>query len=176
MYARATRIVIIGRIIATICIHIIAKEITVCIDVSSIYVQKSSPLRVIVSTLEIIESRLNIVVITTVAEGVIAIYNAVFQRRIAADCLYGVIAPRVIEVCTDLFAEFVVNCNDVALQVLFEEEHVELICGIHIISIFQSDWRTAFIVDVDHCVFRVNAAAFDINTAAKTSSLLRLPW
>ena len=72
MYARATRIVIIGRIIATICIHIIAKEITVCIDVS-IYVQKSSPLRVIVSTLEIIESRLNIVVIATVTEGVVGV-------------------------------------------------------------------------------------------------------
>ena len=96
----------------------------------AIRIQKPTPLGVIVSALEIVETCLYIVVITTVAEGVIGRKDQRFEIGIARCGVCFKVTPGIVDIRTDALAVLVVNGNDVSENVLVEEEIIVISCDI----------------------------------------------
>ena len=94
-----------------------------------------------------------VVIISTVAEGVIEGHNLVFQYRIPVGSGQTAFSPCIIGICADLLPRAVVNPDDISLQILLKEEAIKYTGFIGTGSVFQANRRTGFIVEIIQQVF-----------------------
>jgi len=99
--------------------------------------------------LQIIQLGLGIVVVPTVAEGVVCPNDIVFQRGIARKSTGNAVAPGIISIRTNLFAACVINRNDIPLQVFLEVEGVKGVGCIAGGTVLHADGGAAFVIQVD---------------------------
>ena len=118
-----------------------------------IRIEEPSPFGVIVPALEVVISGFVVVIISTVAEGVIEGHNLVFQYRIPVGSGQTAFSPCIIGICADLLPRAVVNPDDISLQILLKEEAIKYTGFIGTGSVFQANRRTGFIVEIIQQVF-----------------------
>ena len=114
------------RIILTICEHIGAEEAVGVGGGEGVGVDEPAVGKVIVPALEVVETRLAVVVIATVAKRVDVPDEAGIRGLFAVSTMHGVVAPRAVVVGRGERAVRVQQRNDVALRV--EDVVVELRC------------------------------------------------
>ena len=107
---------------------------------------KSTDSRIIVSTMQIIESGFAIEIVTSVTERIIGSS----RRSTAVGIGYGSIAPSVVGIRNQLSSGLVVYRNDIALQILLKPISVEYILGIRRISVLHTDGSSFSIVEVEN--------------------------
>ena len=136
------------RIIRTIRILIIAKQFSAyfptCID-------KPTCHGIVIPTLQIVEARLSIVVVATVAEGVIL--GDLVVRGITIAALHRTadqIAPGVVVVLHDPVAEVIEDADNISLQVLLVEigGRLSVLVVAGLVRIGEADRRAACIVEI----------------------------
>ena len=133
-------------VIATICEHIVTENVAIRIDVA-VRIEKSSPFGIVVSRLEVIVPRLDVVVITSVTEGIILVRHkeviAVESRRNG----HGTFAPRIICVGTDLPAVFVIDTDHIAEYIFVEEVIIKFAVFIFARAVLDTGRRTVLVID-----------------------------
>ena len=85
-------------------------------------------------------------------ERVVLSYDAILQRGVGTCCGNCEIAPCVVDIGTNLLTLGIVDCYNVALQVLFEEEIVKRICSICAGAILNTNRAAGFVVDVQQAI------------------------
>lgn len=146
------RIHSVNRIIPAVRIHIEPDEVSIGIHVP-IRIEKPPPLWVTVSTLQIVKSRLGVIVIPTIAEVVISPHDAFLHRRRIGCRAEGKIPPGVIRIRTDFLAGSVIDGYDISLQVLLKEIVLEL-PGRHALRpVLHPDGRAVLVVQVYKTVY-----------------------
>jgi len=133
------------RIIATISIHIVADQITVCVDIT-ISVEESTGYGVIVSALQVVERGFGIVVVSTVAERVI---RGICIITCGVQNVGRMVSPSIVRVGNHLGARFIVNRNDIAKQIFLKEEVDEYTFYHRRRAILHADRATCFVVQVN---------------------------
>ena len=159
METSSARITTIYWIIITICKQIISNKSTRTKD--RIRIDKSAPARIIVSALQIIPTGLDIIVISTVPERIVGGCNCLVGASVdQGGC--GASSPCVVGIGRDFVSELIVDRNDIAMQILFKEIVQIRICRIRGCTVFQSDGRTLFIVQIDDSDLACAATADDL--------------
>ena len=111
-----------------------------------IRIQESSPSRIIVSALQVVQPCLSIVVIPAVAERIIN-RRHILGRTI--DPCEGIVTPRVIGVRQRLLTVLVIDRDDITLEVFLEIEGVKLVGVVAARPVLHSNGEAAFVVQVD---------------------------
>ena len=114
------------RVILTICEHIGAEETVGVGGSEGVRVDEPAVGEVVVPALEVVEARLAVVVITTVAQWVDVPDEGGIRGLFAVSTMHGIVAPRAVVVRRDERAVRVQQRNDIALRV--EDVVVELRC------------------------------------------------
>ena len=114
------------RVILTICEHIGAEETVGVGGSEGVRVDEPAVGEVVVPALEVVEARLAVVVITTVAQWVDVPDEGGIRGLFAVSTMHGVVAPRAVVVGRGERAVRVQQRNDIALRV--EDVVVELRC------------------------------------------------
>ena len=134
MLACSGTIAIHYRIIITIRIHIVTQQSRPCADIP-IRIQEPSPLRVIVSALQIVQPGLGVVVIPPIAERIERADNPLLTRCRARLGGSSAVAPCVIGIGAYLGSVFRVDGDDIPLQVLLEVVGVVLALSVELSSV-----------------------------------------
>ena len=111
-----------------------------------IRIQKSSPLGVIVSRLQIVKTGLGVVVVASVAEGIIA---GIEVGSVAVAPGNRLVSPSVVGVINHRISHGVVYGDNIPLQILLKVEGIESILGVCRVPILHPDGCTTFVVEVD---------------------------
>ena len=122
------RIDIHNRVIATVCEEIIAYKVAVCSKITGVIGgDKPTHLGVVVAGCEVVEVEVIVVVIASVSKGVM--YRGCVSSAVMVACAkYS--APSVVSVGYKLRSRGIINCNYIALQVLFVSEYIQYICSV----------------------------------------------
>ena len=92
---------------------------------TTIRIEKSTPNGIVITGLEIIPACFNIVIVPSITERIVIVYDVVFKGSIARNGGYNHFTKRGVCVSTNLFTRRVIDRYNVTLQVLFEEETVK---------------------------------------------------
>ncbi len=93
------------------------------------------------------QTSLEIVVISTIAEGVIVCSGC---GSVAVMVSSGEVTPSIIGIGNQFCTIFIVDRHNVTLQVLLKPEDIENFGGIGLVAILHTNRRTLGIVDIQH--------------------------
>ena len=126
-------------------VKVVAQHMTVQ---AGVYIEEPSRFRIVIPTLQIIQFGLGVVVIPTIAEGVISPHDAFLHRRRIGCRAEGKISPGVIRIRTDFLSGGIIDGYDISLQVLLEVVGVKRIRSIGLVSVLQPDGSAVLIIEV----------------------------
>ena len=120
---------------------------------AGVYIEEPSRFRIVIPALQIVQPGLGVVVIPTIAEGVISPHDALLHRGRIGCRAEGKIPPGVIRIRTDFLAGSVIDGYDISLQVLLKEIVLEL-PGRHALRpVLHPDGRAVLVVQVYKTVY-----------------------
>ena len=93
---------------------------------AGVYIEEPSRFRIVIPTLQIIQFGLGVVVIPTIAEGVISPHDALLHRGRIGRRAEGKISPGVIRIRADFLSGGVIDSNNVPLQVLLKVSRCQM--------------------------------------------------
>ena len=88
---------------------------------AGVYIEEPSRFRIVIPALQIVQPGLGVVVIPTIAEGVISPHDALLHRGRIGCRAEGKIPPGAIRIRADFLAGSVIDGYDISLQVLLKE-------------------------------------------------------
>ena len=115
---------------------------------AGVYIEEPSRFRIVIPALQIVQPGLGVVVIPTIAEGVISPHDALLHRGRIGCRAEGKIPPGAIRIRADFLAGSVIDGYDISLQVLLKEIVLEL-PGRHALRpVLQPDGSAVLIIEV----------------------------
>lgn len=120
---------------------------------AGVYIEEPSRFRIVIPTLQIVKSRLGVIVIPTIAEVVISPHDAFLHRRRIGRRAEGEIPPGVIRIRTDFLSGGIIDGYDISLQVLLEVVGVKRPCRITGPVVLQTHGQAVLIVQVYKTVY-----------------------
>ena len=121
---------------------------------AGVYIEEPSRFRIVIPALQIVQPGLGVVVIPTIAEGVISPHDALLHRGRIGCRAEGKIPPGAIRIRADFLAGSVIDGYDISLQVLLKEIVLEL-PGRHALRpVLQPDGSAVLIIEVYQEVVR----------------------